>query len=339
MVYTYFYLNVILWNSCIAIYKYYLAKKEINMAEYKTDLLIMGSGPAGYTAGIYAARAGVNSIIISGNQKGGQLTLSNEVENYPGFIEPITGFELMSKMHQQTENKGVRIIEDEISEVDFYDHPFTCSSKAGNSYQSQAIIIATGASVKWLNLASEQKYIGKGVSSCATCDGFFYKEKEVAVIGGGNTAAEEALYLTNFVNKVYLIHRRHAFRADNILQQRIFDNRKIIVVWNSVVDEVIGKEDPLEITGIKIRNVKTDSIKYLDVSGIFIAIGHHPNTELFRNYLELNSDGYIITKENGCSTNIKGVFAAGDVCDPQYRQAIIAAGSGAKAALEAIRFL
>lgn len=309
------------------------------MAEYKTDLLIIGSGPAGYTAGIYAARAGVKSLIVSGKQKGGQLTLSSEVENYPGFIETMTGFELMEKMQKQAENKGVEMVDDEISEVDFYDHPFTCSSAGGNSFMSKAIIIATGSSVKWLGLPSEHKFIGHGVSSCAACDGFFYRGKEVAIVGGGNTAAEEALYLTNFVDKVYMIHRRHILRADNVLQQRVFDNRKIVLLWNNVVEEVLGTDEPLAVTGIRIRNVKTDMVKQLDIAGMFVAIGHHPNTELFRSYLNLTANGYIATQKNGCSTNIRGVFAAGDVCDPYYRQAVIAAGSGAKAALEAIRFL
>lgn len=308
------------------------------MAEHKTDLLIMGSGLAGYTAGIYAARAGIKSLVVSGAQKGGQLVLSHEVENYPGFIDPLSGFDLMDRIHKQALKQGVRIIDDEITEVDFFDHPFVCSSAAGNSYLSRAIIIATGASVKWLGLPSEQKYIGHGVSSCATCDGFFYRQKEVAVIGGGNSALEEALYLASFVEKVYLIHRRHSFNAEHVMKQRVYENRKISIVWNSVVDEVIGRENPLEVTGLKVRNVKTDTVKYLDVSGVFVAIGHHPNTDMFRRFLAMDSRGYITTKENGCSTEIKGVYAAGDVCTP-YRQAIIAAGCGAKAALEAIRNL
>ena len=308
------------------------------MAEYTSDLLIMGSGPAGYTAGIYAARAGINALIVAGKQKGGQLIISSEVENYPGFTDPLSGFELMDKIHKQAVNLGVNIIDDEITEVDFYDHPFVCSSAGGNSFISQSIIIATGASVKWLGLPSEQKYIGHGVSSCATCDGFFYRGKEVAVIGGGNSALEQALYLTNYVEKVYLIHRRHSFNAERIMQKRLFENRKITIFWNNVVDEILGKENPLEVTGIKIRNVKSDKIKYLDVSGVFVAIGHHPNTEMFRKYLRLDSGGYIITKPSSTATDIDGVYAAGDVCNP-YRQAIIAAGCGARAALEAIRAL
>ena len=308
------------------------------MAEYKADLLIIGSGPAGYTAGIYAARAGVNSLIGTGANKGGQLVRSSWVENFPGFFEPISGFELMDRIYKQAMNLGVKLIDDEITEVDFYDHPFVCSSAAGNSFISKSIIIATGASVKWLGLPSEQKFIGHGVSSCATCDGFFYRGKEVAVIGGGNSALEQALYLTNYVDKVYLIHRRHSFNAEKVMQQRIFDNRKITVFWNNVVDEIIGNENPLEVTGIKIRNVKSDKRKYLDIAGVFVSIGHHPNTEMFRRYLHLDSGGYIVTKAHSCATDINGVFAAGDVCTP-YRQAIIAAGCGAKAALEAIHCL
>lgn len=306
------------------------------MAEYKSDLLIMGSGPAGYTAGIYAARAGINALIVAGAQKGGQLIISSEVENFPGFVKPLSGYDLMENMHNQAINLGVHIIDDEVTEVDFYDKPFVCSSASGNSFMSKAIIIATGASVNWLGLPSEQKYIGHGVSSCATCDGFFYRGKEVAVIGGGNSALEQALYLTNYVEKVYLIHRRHSFNAEHVLQKRLFDNRKITIFWNNVVDEIVGNENPLEVTGLRIRNVKSDKKKYLDVSGVFVAIGHHPNTEMFRKYLQLDAGGYIVTKPQSSATDIKGVYAAGDVCNP-YRQAIIAAGCGARAALEAIQ--
>lgn len=309
------------------------------MAEYKVDVLIIGSGPAGYTAGIYTARTGLKSLIVSGNQKGGQLILSSEVDNYPGFVETMTGYEIMEKMRQQAEEREVQIVDDIITEVDFFDHPFTCSSAAGNSYQSKAIIVATGSSVNWLGLPSEKKYMGHGVSSCATCDGFFYRGKEVAVVGGGNTAAEEALYLAAFTDKVYLIHRRHSLRADTVLQQRLLQNRKIVMVWNNIIEEILGTEEPLSVTGLKIRNVKTDMQKTLYISGLFVAIGHHPNTELFRNYLNLTAGGYIATQENGCTTNIRGVFAAGDVCNPEHHQAVIAAGSGAKAALEAIKFL
>lgn len=308
------------------------------MAEYTSDLLIMGSGPAGYTAGIYAARAGIKSLIVAGAQKGGQLIRSSEVENYPGFADPLSGFELMEKIHQQAVKLGVKIIDDEITEVDLYDHPFVCNSAGGNVFASKSIIIATGASVKWLGLPSEQKYIGHGVSSCATCDGFFYRGKEVAVIGGGNSAVEQALYLANYVDKVYIVHRRHSFKAEKIMQKRLFENRKITVYWNNVVDEVLGTETPLEVTGIKIRNVKSDRTRILEVAGVFVAIGHHPNTDMFRRYLKLDHGGYIVTKPSSTATEIDGVFAAGDVCNP-YRQAIIAAGCGARAALEAIRSL
>ena len=220
------------------------------MAEYKVDVLIIGSGPAGYTAGIYTARAGLKSLIVSGNQKGGQLILSSEVDNYPGFVETMTGYEIMEKMRQQAEEREVQIVDDIITEVDFFDHPFTCSSAAGNSYQSKAIIVATGSSVNWLGLPSEEKYMGHGVSSCATCDGFFYRGKEVAVVGGGNTAAEEALYLAAFTDKVYLIHRRHSLRADTVLQQRLLQNRKIVMVWNNIIEEILGTEEPLSVSTV-----------------------------------------------------------------------------------------
>ena len=265
--------------------------------------------------------------------------MSSEVDNFPAFTETMTGFDIMEKMRQQAETRGVQMVDDVVNEVDFLDHPFTCSSNAGNSYQSKAIVIATGSSVNWLGLPSEKKFMGHGVSSCATCDGFFYRGKEVAVVGGGNTAAEEALYLSAFTDKVYLIHRRHSLRADMVLQQRIQHNRKIVMVWNTIIEEILGTENPLSVTGLKIRNVKTDMEKTLNISGLFVAIGHHPNTELFRNYLNLTSGGYIATMPDGCSTNVKGVFAAGDVCQPEYHQAVIAAGSGAKAALETIKYL
>lgn len=308
------------------------------MAEYKSDLLIIGSGPAGYTAGIYAARAGISSLLVSGAQKGGQLIMSSEVENFPGFVDPITGYDLMERIREQAQKVGVHIKDDVITEVDFFDTPFVCNSEAGNCYTSRAIIIATGASVKWLGLPSEQKYIGHGVSSCATCDGFFFAGKEVAVVGGGNSAVEEALYLANFVEKVYLIHRRHALNAEHIMQKRLFENRKITIMWNNIIEEVLGNDDPLEVTGLRIRNIKTDRVQKLAVSGLFVAIGHHPNTELFRRYLRLDGGGYIATNGACGETDIKGVYAAGDVCNP-YRQAIIAAGCGARSAMEAIKYL
>lgn len=309
------------------------------MAEYKTKVLIIGSGPAGYTAGIYAARAGLNPVLVSGNQVGGQLTITTEIENFPGFPEPIGGGDLMQRMKEQAENVGVTIVSDIINEVDFSHRPFHCNSEANNLYCGDSVIIATGASARWLGLESEKKYLGFGVSACATCDGFFYRGKDVAVVGGGNTAAEEALYLTNFAKSVTLIHRRDSLRADKLMQERVMKNHKIQIIWDSVIEEVVGTENPLGVTGLILKNVKTDATQQINVDGLFIAIGHHPNTDLFKGILELDNEGYIITKPNGCQTNIKGVFAAGDVQDPNFRQAVIAAGTGCIAALEAEKYL
>ncbi len=309
------------------------------MAEYTSKLIIIGSGPAGYTAGIYAARAGLNPILVSGNQVGGQLTMTSTIENFPGFIAPITGNELMDNMRIQALNSGVKIIEDKITEVDFINRPFVLSSEKGNSYTSESIIIATGSSARWLELDSEKKFIGFGVSACATCDGFFYKNKTVAVIGGGNSAAEEALYLTNFASKVILIHRRDVLRADSVMQKRLKDNHKISILYDSILIEVKGNESPKSVNEIIIKNVKTDNVQNFKVDGVFIAIGHKPNTEIFREYLELDSAGYIKTLPDSTQTNIAGVFAAGDVKDPRFRQAITAAGSGAMAAMEATKYL
>lgn len=309
------------------------------MAEYKTKVLIIGSGPAGYTAGIYAARAGLNPILVSGSQVGGQLTITTEIENFPGFPEPIGGLDLMQRMREQAQNVGVTIVDDLITEVDFSKAPYHCNSAGSNLFCGDTVIIATGASARWLGLDSEKKFLGFGVSGCATCDGFFYRNRDVAVVGGGNTAADEALYLTNFAKSVTLIHRRDSLRADKVMQQRLADNQKIKIEWDSVVDEVVGTENPLGVTGIVLKNVKTDSKKELKVDGLFIAIGHHPNTDLFKGILELDNDGYIKTKDNGCETNIQGIFAAGDVQNPNYRQAVVAAGSGCIAALEAEKYL
>ncbi len=309
------------------------------MAEYTSKLIIIGSGPAGYTAGIYAARAGLNPVLISGNQIGGQLTMTSAIENFPGFANPITGNELMENMRSQALNSGVKIIEDKITEVDFVNRPFVLSSEKGNLYTAQSVIVATGSSARWLELDSEKKYIGFGISACATCDGFFYKNKTVAVVGGGNSAAEEALYLTNFASKVILIHRRDTLRADAVMQKKLNENHKISILWNSVLEEVIGTENPKSVTKIKVKNVKTDDVETINIDGIFIAIGHKPNTEIFREYLELDEVGYIKTKPDSSQTNIAGVFAAGDVKDPRFRQAITAAGSGAMAAMEATKYL
>ncbi len=309
------------------------------MAEYTTRLLIIGSGPAGYTAGIYAARSGLKPILVAGPQIGGQLTITTEVENFPGFPTPVYGSELMSNMRQQAENIGVEMHEDIITEIDVSKRPFTLCSENGNCYVADSVIIATGASARWLGLESEAKFRGFGVSGCATCDGFFYRGKEVAVIGGGNTAVDEAVYLTNFAAKVTLIHRRDSLRADQALQDRLFANPKIEVIWDSVVTEFVGSNEPLGLTALKLKNIKTDAVSELPVSGAFIAIGHHPNTDLFKGILELDNEGYIITKPNSCATSVPGLFAAGDVKDPQFRQAVIAAGSGCIACLEAEKYL
>lgn len=309
------------------------------MAEYQSKVMIIGSGPAGYTAGIYAARAGHKTILVSGEQIGGQLTMTTDVENFPGFTEPIAGPELMERMRKQAITLGVEIIDDRIVEVDFQRRPFVCSSENHNQFCGDTIIICTGASAKWLGLPSEDKFRGFGVSGCATCDGFFYKGRDVAVIGGGNTAVEEALYLTNFAKSVTLIHRRDSLRADKLMQERLKQNNKIQIEWNSVVEEVLGTETTRMVTGLKLKNVRTDNLKSIKIDGVFIAIGHHPNTDIFKGQIELTNDGYILTAPDSCHTNIAGVFAAGDVKSPQFRQAIIAAGSGCIAALEADKFL
>lgn len=308
------------------------------MALYTTDLLILGSGPAGYTAGIYAARAGLKTMIVSGNQEGGQLTMTSSIENFPGF-EEISGFELMDKMKQQALKLGVQFANDNIVEVDFGNRPFVCSSENGYSYKARAVIVATGSSAKWLNIPSEKKYLGYGVSACATCDGFFYRGRTVAVIGGGNSAVSEALYLATLADKVVLVHRRHQLRADKILQDKIFNNKKIVVEWDSVVEEIVGEDNPLKVTGIKIKNVENDKLKTIPVDGVFVAVGHQPNTDIFKGNLVLDSKGYIVTHENCSATDIEGVFAAGDVKDPKYKQAVISAGSGAMAAMDAIEYL
>ncbi len=308
------------------------------MTEYRTKMLIIGSGPAGYTAGIYAARSGLNPILVSGNQEGGQLTITTEIENFPGFPEPIGGLELMQRMKQQAENVGVTLVTDLIRKVDFSSRPFVCTSENDNTFIADSVIIATGASARWLGLDSEKKFLGYGVSGCATCDGFFYRGRDVAVVGGGNTAADEALYLANIAKSVTLIHRRDELRADKVMQERILKNEKIKVEWDSVVDEVLG-EMPKGVTGAVLKNVKTGEKKEIKVDGIFIAIGHHPNTDLFKGILDIDEEGYLITKPNSCQTNIEGVFAAGDVQSPNFRQAVVAAGSGCIASLEAEKFL
>ena len=309
------------------------------MAEFKSKILIIGSGPAGYTAGIYAARSGLEPILVSGTEQGGQLVLSENVENFPGFPHGLSGTELMENMRRQAETFGVRLINDKIVEVDFNHRPFECSSENHDVFYADSIIIATGASAKWLGLANEEKYRGFGISVCATCDGFFYRGKNVVVIGGGNSAVEEALYLTTFARSVTLLHRRDSLRADRHLQNKLFNNPQIRVMYDCTVEEFIGRDNPPVIEGIKFKNVKSDKTEILPADGIFIAVGHKPNTEIFQNRLELDRHGYIKTMPGSTQTSIEGVFAAGDVQNPEFRQAVIAAGSGAMAAIEAGRWL
>ncbi|MBL6664613.1 MAG: thioredoxin-disulfide reductase [Rickettsiales bacterium] len=310
------------------------------MTTHKTKVAIIGSGPAGYSAAIYAARANLEPILINGSQPGGQLTITTDVENYPGFAEAVQGPWLMEQMEQQAKNVGTNIIFDHIDKVDFSTRPFVLNGESGDVYEADAIVIATGAQAKWLGIETEEKFQGFGVSGCATCDGFFFKNKEVVVIGGGNTAVEEALYLTNHASKVYLIHRRDSLRAEKILQDRLFKHDKIEVVWNHTLEEVLGNDKPKSVTGVKLKNTVDGSFKELKVEGVFIAIGHKPNSDLFKDTgLEFDGEGYIITKPDSTATNIKGVYAAGDIQDKTYRQAVTAAGTGCMAALEIEKFL
>ena len=306
---------------------------------HHSKVLIVGSGAAGYTAAIYASRANLKPALVRGIQPGGQLTITTDVENYPGFAEAVQGPWLMDQIHEQAKNVGTEMFEDTIVEADLSARPFRAVGDSGAVYTGDTLIIATGASARWLGLESEQKFSGYGVSACATCDGFFFREKPVAVIGGGNTAVEEALFLTNFATKVSLIHRRDELRADKILQDRLFGNDKIEPVWDSVLEEVLGTDDPPGVTGARIKNVKSGEVSELSVEGIFIAIGHDPNTELFKGQLDMDDDGYIITAPDSTATSVPGVFATGDVQDKVYRQAVTAAGTGCMGALEAERFL
>ncbi len=309
------------------------------MSTIHTKVLILGSGPAGLTAAIYTARANLSPIVVAGMQPGGQMTITTDVENYPGFPDVIQGPWLMEQMQKQAENVGTRMIHDLIVKIDLTKRPFTCVGDSGDVYTSDTLIVTTGASARWLGLDSEKKFQGFGVSACATCDGFFFRGKEVVVVGGGNTAVEEALYLTNHATKVTLVHRRDFLRAEKILQKRLFEHPKIKVVWDSAVDEVVGKEGPLSVTGVKLKNVKTGAVEHIETHGLFVAIGHTPNTELFKGILDMDENGYLITAPDSTRTNIPGVFAAGDVQDHVYRQAVTAAGTGCMAALEADRFL
>ena len=300
---------------------------------------IVGSGPAGYTAAIYAARALLNPILIAGIQPGGQLTITTDVENYPGFADVIQGPWLMDQMRAQAEHVGTELINDIVLEADLSHRPFTLKLDSGAVIKAETLIIATGAQAKWLGLPSEQKFQGFGVSACATCDGFFYRGREVVVVGGGNTAVEEALFLTNFASKVTVVHRRDEFRAERILQERLFANPKIEVIWNSGVDEVNGTSDPLGVTGVVLKDLNTGATREVACDGLFVAIGHAPASALFKGQLEMDAAGYLKIKPGTASTAVKGVYAAGDVTDDVYRQAVTAAGMGCMAALEAVRFL
>ncbi len=302
-------------------------------------VLILGSGPAGYTAAIYAARAMLKPLLIQGIQPGGQLTITTDVENYPGFADPIQGPWLMEQMEAQARHVGTDIVMDHVNKVDLKSRPFRLDCDSGDVYTCDALIICTGAQARWLGIPSEEHFQGHGVSACATCDGFFYRGKEVVVVGGGNTAVEEAIFLTNFATKVTVVHRRNEFRAERIMQERLFKNPKIEVVWDSAIEEIVGTEEPKSVTGVRLRNVKTGEITTRHADGVFIAIGHAPATELFKGQLEMKDNGYLVTAPDSTATDIPGVYAAGDVKDEIYRQAVTAAGMGCMAALEAEKFL
>ena len=310
-----------------------------NKSTKHTKVLILGSGPAGYTAAIYAARAMLSPILVHGSQPGGQLTTTTDVENYPGYSKVIQGPWLMEEMKGQAKAVGTEMIQDHINKVDLSKKPFAVFGDSGQIYTADTIIISTGAQARWLNLKSEQNFRGFGVSACATCDGFFFKNKEVAVVGGGNAAVEEAMFLTKFASKVKLIHRRDELRAEKMLQEKLKSNKKIEIIWDSVVDEVLGTSEPKNVNGIKIKSTKDNTIKELKVDGLFIAIGHDPATSLFKDQLKMDKEGYLITKPDSTETNIPGVFAAGDVKDKIFRQAVTAAGMGCMSALEAEKYL
>jgi thioredoxin reductase (NADPH) len=303
-----------------------------------TRLLIIGSGPAGYTAAIYGARAMLNPLLIQGIQPGGQLTITTEVENWPGDIE-VQGPDLMVRMEAHARSTGAEIVADHIMSLDLAERPFVARADSGTTYTADSVILATGASAKWLGLPSEEAYKGFGVSACATCDGFFYRGQEVVVIGGGNTAVEEALFLTNFATKVTLIHRRGDLRAERILQDRLFKNPKIEVLWHHALDEVLGEADPKGVTGVRVRHVETGAEQVIAAKGVFVAIGHAPASELVAGQLETRAGGYVVTEPGSTATAIPGVFAAGDIADPVYRQAVTSAGMGCMAALDAERYL
>lgn len=311
-------------------------------AEHRSKVLIIGAGPAGYTAAIYAARAGLAPVLVQGMQPGGQLTITTDVENYPGFADVIQGPWLMEQMAQQAAHVGTTLVFDLITAVDFSRRPLVCTADSGDRFVADSVIIATGAQARWLGLESEQRYRGYGVSACATCDGFFFRNKPVAVIGGGNTAVEEALYLTNHASHVTLVHRRDSLRAERILQDRLLRHPKVSVVWDSIVDSVLGVAEgggPPQVTGLQLRNTKTGALQSLEVDGVFVAIGHDPATSVFRGHVAMDDEGYILTAADSTATDIPGVYAAGDVKDKVFRQAVTAAGMGCMAALEAEKYL
>ncbi|MFO1135262.1 MAG: thioredoxin-disulfide reductase [Rhodoblastus sp.] len=312
------------------------------MSQSKTRharLIVVGSGPAGYTTAIYAARAMLSPVLISGFEPGGQLMITTDVENYPGFAEPIQGPWLMEQMRAQAEHVGAELVSDYVTKAELGQRPFRLTCDSGAVWTCDALVIATGAKAKWLGSPSEEKFKGYGVSACATCDGFFYRGKEVVVVGGGNSAVEEALYLANLASKVTVVHRRDSFRAERILQERLFAHPKIDVVWNSAIDEILGAEAPLSVTGVRLKNVKTGATEERKIDGVFVAIGHAPASELFAGQVDMKANGYIKTVPGTTQTNVPGVFAAGDVADDIYRQAVTAAGLGCMAALEAEKYL
>jgi len=302
-------------------------------------VVIIGSGPAGYTAAIYAARAMLDPVLIQGIQPGGQLTITTDVENYPGFADVIQGPWLMEQMEKQAAHVGTRIVTDLVTKLDLSSRPFRLTCDSGDTYLAETVILATGAQARWLGIPSEETFKGFGVSACATCDGFFYRGKQVVVVGGGNTAVEEALFLTNFASHVTVVHRRNGFRAERILQERLFKNPKISVVWDSVVDEIRGAANPNKVTHVRLKNVKTHQVTELAADGVFIAIGHAPATELVKGQLKMKPSDYVVVAPHSTATSVPGVFAAGDVADETYRQAVTAAGLGCMAALEAERFI
>ncbi len=310
-----------------------------NMTSRHVSVAIIGSGPAGYTAAIYAARANLKPVMFLGHQPGGQLTITTDVENYPGFAEAVQGPWLMQQFQSQAKNVGTELISEYVESVDFQNRPFTLKTDSGNTFTADTVIISTGAQARWLGLESEKKFQGYGVSGCATCDGFFFKDQHVAVVGGGNTAVEEALFLTNFASKVTLVHRRDALRAEKVMQDRLLAHPKIEVQWDHVVEDVIGDENPKSVTGLKIKNVKTGETKTLDTTGVFIAIGHDPATKVFQGQVNMDDEGYILCEPGTTNTNIDGVYAAGDVQDKHYRQAVTAAGQGCMAALDAEKYI